>query len=703
VRVVRFPTSRRDGELFNQLNARVCGGGRLTPQEEHQFYLNMVHSPDLLDHIASHPQEGPFFFIPYLFTTSVWGPLLHPARSVLIPCLHDEGYARMAAVRRAFESCRAIVFHVPAERDLAASLYNLKQTEPLVLGEGVDSDWQAQGQRFRQKFNIPGPFLLYAGRKDAGKNTPLLIEYFLRYVNERQGAQGLKLILIGNLPAQIPPEGRECVQDLGFVDLQDKYDAYAAAQVFVQPSLLESFSLVIMESWLAQTPVLVHVGCRVTRDHVEASGGGMHFADYPQFARRLDDLLSKEDLRLKMGAAGRAYVLDNYSWPEITRRYQELIQRLENESTTPARAPAKRATSGKTRVHQMLADFAYGDAIGNDALAIRKQLRSWGLDSEIFAQHLHPRLENQARSVEEYVRQATEDDILIFHFSIGHPLADRVLQMPGRKVIRYHNITPAKYLERTLPLAAERARMGRAQLTRLAPQMELGLGVSPYNCSELEEAGCPLTEVVPILMDWEVLKTPPDPSVLSRFQDGRPTILHVGRVAPNKCLEDHIKAQYWLNRLLPQTRLLLVGGGGDTPYGIGLRKLADDLGVTNVHFAGHVSNAALMAYYQAADLYLCLSEHEGFCVPLVESMYFGLPIAAFASSGVPGTLDKAGWLIKEKTPALTAEITARILKDKALAQAMTDAGRARLEAFQPQTVASDLKRILTQHLNLELP
>ena len=341
IRVVRFPTAKRDGARFGALNGRVMANERLSDEEERAFFANMVHSPALLKYIEAHPEEGPFFFIPYLFTTSVWGPLIHPAKSVLIPCLHDEGYARMEAVRQAFEACRAVAFHVPAERDLAAGLYDLSKTKPLVLGEGVDSEWTADPERFRQKFNLPAPFILYAGRKDAGKNVPLLSQYFVRYVKERQGANGLKLIMIGNLPAPVPPGGEASIIDLGFVSRQEKYDAYAAASVLVQPSLMESFSLVIMEAWLAETPVMVHTGCAVTKEHVEASGGGLHFNDYPHFAECLDLLLGKEDLARAMAQAGRAYVLDNYSWPTITRRFKELIARIDSE---PAPGGAKKRT-----------------------------------------------------------------------------------------------------------------------------------------------------------------------------------------------------------------------------------------------------------------------------------------------------------------------------------------------------------------------
>ncbi|KIX13636.1 glycosyltransferase family 4 protein [Dethiosulfatarculus sandiegensis] len=713
VKVRRFPTAKRDGEAFARINDRVVSGQRLSLDEEETFYQNMVHSPELLDYLAAHPESGPFFYIPYLFTTSVWGPMVHPEKSVLIPCLHNEGYARMQSVKRAFETARAAVFHVPEERDLALSLYDMKEKNALLLGEGVDTDWQGDGARFREKFGIKGPFVLYAGRKDQGKNTPLLCQYFHRYVTERGGADGLKLLLIGNLPAPIPPGAEDHINDLGFVDIQDKYDAYAAADAFVQPSLLESFSIVIMEAWLAGTPVMVHSGCAVTKGHVVSSQGGLHFPDYPRFAEGLEMLLTNPDLARTMGEKGREYVLANYSWPGITEKFIKLIKELDQEPAPEPKKPGAwqnaRARRAKNQVkkgpaiHQMLPDFSFGDAIGNDTLAIRKALRSWGFESEIFARHIHPKMAGQALNAEDYPRMAGPEDVVIFHFSIGHPLADAFIHYPGRKVLRYHNITPAHFLEELYPESAERARMGREQLKELSKAVELGIGVSPYNAGELKQAGCENTEVVPILLDFDHLETPPDQLITTRFMGTRPNILHVGRVVPNKCIEDLIKTHYWLTKLIGGARLLIVGGGGwQTAYGGGLRKLVEDLNVPDVHFSGHVSTAGLMGYYKASDLYLCLSEHEGFCVPLVEAMHFGLPVVAYDSTGVTGTLGKGGILLPKKDHILTAEVIAKVLVDKKLKQDLSRAGREREKAFWPEQVREQLKNTLINKLGLDI-
>ena len=357
VTVRRFPCAPRDAARFDGLNMRVLAGAMLRPEEERAFFANMVHSPALLEHIAAHPEEGPFFFIPYLWTSSVWGPLIHPSKSLIIPCLHDEGYARLAAVKRAMETARAICFHVPAERELAAGLYDLSRTEPIIVGEGMDTHWTHDAARFRADFGMDDPFILYAGRKDPGKNTPLLVHYFLRYKAEGRGPKGLKLVLIGNLPAEIPAGGEEHVQDLGFVEIQQKHDAYAAAEVFVQPSLMESFSRVIMEAWLAGCPVMVHAGCPVTRGHALISGGGLAFRDYPHFAECLDYLLERPELRAQMARAGAAYVQDNFAWPRVVDNYLRVIEMVSAEplpsptSAEAALAPRKAARKAGPAVH----------------------------------------------------------------------------------------------------------------------------------------------------------------------------------------------------------------------------------------------------------------------------------------------------------------------------------------------------------------
>jgi len=171
---------------------------------------------------------------------------------------------------------------------------------------------------------------------------------------------------------------------------------------------------------------------------------------------------------------------------------------------------------------------------------------------------------------------------------------------------------------------------------------------------------------------------------------------------PNKRIEDLIKTHYWLTRTVPRARLLIVGGGETTnPYARGVRNLTHELRVPGVHFSGHVTNAALVAYYRSASVYLCLSEHEGFCVPLVEAMHFGLPIVARAAAAVPGTLGSGGILLEQSDPVHAAEVLARVLGDEAWRRALAQRSRERLESFRPAVVQERLLQALRLRLGLE--
>jgi glycosyltransferase involved in cell wall biosynthesis len=190
----------------------------------------------------------------------------------------------------------------------------------------VDTAYTADAGRFRQRYGINGTFVLYAGRREPGKNTPLLLQYWERYIRETQ--REVKLVLIGPGEVVVPPGAADYVLDLGFVPPQDKYDAYAAAAVFCLPSLNESFSIVLMESWLAGTPSLVDGRCAVTLEHSQRANGGLYFIDYDEFAAALTYLLDRPGVAGRLGRQGRRYVLRHYAWDVIVPRYEQLIQQV---------------------------------------------------------------------------------------------------------------------------------------------------------------------------------------------------------------------------------------------------------------------------------------------------------------------------------------------------------------------------------------
>ena len=329
--VRRFKARKRDTAAFDAVNLKLMQGKGLTAEEEETFCREMVNSPKLIRHIRKHGEEyGAFVFIPYMFGTTYYGCQVWPEKSVLIPCLHDESYAYMKCFREAFPKVRGMVFNAEPERLLAERLYGVKGETFTTFGIGMETGWESRPERFREKYGITEPFMLYAGRKEAGKRVDLLVKYFCEY-RRRNPESRMKLVMIGGGEIEIPEDGKGNVIDLGFVEVQDKYDAYGAAEVFCNPSEMESFSLVIMESWVAKRPVVVNGACAVTKDFVEQANGGLWFNNYDEFEQCVKNLSEHPDAANKMGENGRKYVLENFDWNVITKKYLDYFGAVAKE------------------------------------------------------------------------------------------------------------------------------------------------------------------------------------------------------------------------------------------------------------------------------------------------------------------------------------------------------------------------------------
>jgi glycosyltransferase involved in cell wall biosynthesis len=343
------------------------------------------------------------------------------------------------------------------------------------------------------------------------------------------------------------------------------------------------------------------------------------------------------------------------------------------------------------RLDQVLPTFSYGDAIGNHVLALRALLRRRGAASDIFSLMRHPRLQGESREWRAYAEVDAPGNVCLFHFSVGTPLADSFARLRSRRVLIYHNITPPEFMRGVNRRAEYECRLGREQLASLAARTELAIGVSEFNRLELEALGFSPTAVLPVIVDLAAYDQPARKDLLRRWRDGWKNIVHVGRFAPNKRIEDVVKAFHFYKRINPKSRLLLVGTDVNFEnYSGAVRALVAALGVADVHFVGHVDFRELCTYYRVADLYLVMSEHEGFCVPLLEAMHFGVPIVAYAAAAVPATLGEAGVLVREKRPAETAELMHLVLGDEAVRGRVVAAGRERLKAFGADRIAADL-------------
>ena len=348
-------------------------------------------------------------------------------------------------------------------------------------------------------------------------------------------------------------------------------------------------------------------------------------------------------------------------------------------------------------VHQLLAALSYGDAIGNEALAIQRQLRASGYESEIFAELVHPRVAHLARPLWEYRAVSSPDTVCIYHFSIGSASGRLIHAAPDRLVVVYHNITPARFFLGFHPHLAGLCHHGRRELAAFAERAELGLGDSEFNRRELDAAGFERTAVLPIVLDFPLYDRPPSPVERRLYEDGRVNVLFVGRIIPNKKIDDLIRAfavfQKWVQ---PRSRLLLVGDTrGFERYYDRLQGLVRELRLDEVVFTGQVDDQELYAHYRAADAFLCLSEHEGFCVPLQEAMHFGVPVVAYEAGAVRETLHGGGLLLQDKSPQLVAEVLDRVTHGGELRRAVM-ASQARAIA---EIRSTDFAALLRERLS----
>src|SRR6478735_7338316 len=321
------------------------------------------------------------------------------------------------------------------------------------------------------------------------------------------------------------------------------------------------------------------------------------------------------------------------------------------------------------RVHQILATLGYGDAIGHEVLGIARALRAAGFDSEIIVEAADPRLEDLTVDYRDMIDEITEDHLLIHHFSLGSRASRVAYALPARMALVYHNITPPEYFLGVHDQLVRQCFHGRRELLAYRSRVDLALGDSEFNRQELEAAGFAPTAVLPVVPGFDHLEVTPDSRVLDAFDDEWTNVLFVGRVVPNKRPDNLIRYFHAYKTLYNRHARLIIAGsyGGFDAYLAQLHQLVARLGVEDVHILGQVTNEELTALYDVADLFLCASEHEGFCVPLIEAFYKRVPVLAYAATAVPVTMDGGGVLYERKDPSHVAALMHALVSDVALA------------------------------------
>ncbi|MBI1870767.1 MAG: glycosyltransferase family 4 protein [Chlamydiae bacterium] len=329
VRVHRLSADTRENILlFSHLQRKMHLNMPLSQEEELAWLKNSVHSEKLYQTLEERtPSFDGVIFMPYLFGITFEGSRHVADKFILIPCLHDEPFAKLSITKEMFERARFIFFNTQPESELAQRLYLLNSDRLALVALGFDEYSQPSGElAFRQRYGLgDAPYFIYVGRWEKGKNVDLLIHYFRQYFLSRNERK-LKFVLLGSGDVEIPDAFSENILPLGYISVEDKWNAIRGATALCQPSLNESLSIVIMEAWSFKTPVLVHENCAVTKHHCVQSGGGLYFSNYFEFEEAIDFFLDHDSLRRLMGERGYQYVREHYSWEKVLDRFETAFE-----------------------------------------------------------------------------------------------------------------------------------------------------------------------------------------------------------------------------------------------------------------------------------------------------------------------------------------------------------------------------------------
>lgn len=353
------------------------------------------------------------------------------------------------------------------------------------------------------------------------------------------------------------------------------------------------------------------------------------------------------------------------------------------------------------KILQILPCLAYGDAIGNDTIALDGAMKEMGYEAEIYAEAIDKRLPKSiAKTMNQWV-EPEKDDIIIYHLAVGWSYVSYIEKANCRKIAIYHNITPAHFYKGYSDAAYRACSLGIAEVKQLRNVFDYCLADSEFNKQELINYGYKCrVDVLPVLISFEDYYQKPTQSIIKKYNRRGTNIIFVGRVVPNKKHEDLIAAFYYYKKFFdPYARLFLVGAcpKGDL-YGMRLKDYVKKLNLKDVYFTDHIAFKDILAYYKLADLFLCMSEHEGFCVPLVEAMTFNVPILAYDSCAIKWTLGGSGIMFQEKKFVEIAVLMNRIITDQELRKQIIEGQKQRLKDFDNMEVKKMFEKYLHEFI-----
>lgn len=634
IQVKRFIVDSRNKQLFDETNKKLLSKtvDKLHPlyfdgtDEENQIWKQEnINSSSLNDYISENNSNyNAFIFMPYLYGITLRGIEHAKEKAWLQPCLHNESYAYLQCVRESFINAKGIFFNSVGEQQLAANIYGpFVWAKGIVVGEGITFEKKNIGEL--PQSILRKKFILYLGRRCNEKNTDLLVEKFTEFKNSNPNSD-LTLVLAG--PGENLYSGKE-VFDLGLVTEDLKNSLLKNCRVLVQPSTNESFSRVIFEAWNYKKAVIVNENCLATTHAVKESKGGYTVnSNWSKAFTAVEK--AKHSTLTKLGNNGDLYRKNHYTWEKVINKYESVFTNYQKIITSNNKLSKV--------IYQVLPDLAYGDAVSNEAIYLHKLFQLKGFKSVILVRrkHIDKRVKRFCTSIENH--QIDDNSILIYHYSIGSNLDKIVLQHKGTKVLRFHSITPPEYFQNSRPEFTPLLRDGLEKLWDLSLHFNYSVCTSKFTSTQLAVYGFKNISIISLNVDPQNWST--NNNQIHKDLNHSFNLLFVGRFAPNKGQKELVKIFRSINLSYPNTKLIMVGSYdvNDDYYKevtnlVHSSKLKDSILIPS-----HVNDVELFAYYRVSDVFCSTSTHEGFGVPLIEAMWFDLPVIAFDYGAIAETV-----------------------------------------------------------------
>lgn len=350
----------------------------------------------------------------------------------------------------------------------------------------------------------------------------------------------------------------------------------------------------------------------------------------------------------------------------------------------------------KKQLYQVITNLDYGDAASNFALLLNKSLRELNYQTDIFYQNKSSQFLSKFSHISSVKKINTADNTILFHYSIGSEITEIIKSLKCKIIIYYHGITPPEYLIKFSDKFYILSKKGQDDLLSIKDRVDVALTSSPFLKEELTQLGFKDVRILPLAIPFSDYNISPSEKIFKSFCDKKVNLLTVARIFPHKKIEDIILIYYYYNKYINKnSRLIIVGEYSSIPsYYEYLINLVKELGLSDVIFTGKVPFDELLSYYKTANIYLHASEHEGFCVPIIEAMFLGIPVIAYDKAAVKGTMGDAGILFNNKDYAFISELIDKIENDNALRNNIINKQKKHAESFSEEVLLKNFTSIL---------